>query len=303
MANTVPPLVLRIPNGAPLTPQQGDGNLTILVNVINALLAQIGVSLNPDGTLTAGALNNINQIANLSTFSDAFNAAGTLPTGVYTTGVYAVTAPAITAFAAGTILKFKADTSNTGAAQVKVNALTNQNIFKADTSALTAGDILAGDVVWLVYDGTNFQLVAMTRTATASVRGGVVLAASTDVATGTEAAKVITPATLAAGQGVAKAWVKFVGSTAVIAASYNISGVVRNATGDYTINFTVPFATANYAINGCAQSMPGLSAPVLVVNVHTSDGGLNSGKRIIVQRPDATAIDSTEVYFQAWGGQ
>jgi len=42
----------------------------------------------------------------------------------------------------------------------------------------------------------------------------------------------------------AQAWVVFTGSTATIRASFNVSGVVRNAAGDYTITFTAPFATA-----------------------------------------------------------
>lgn len=49
--------------------------------------------------------------------------------------------------------------------------------------------------------------------------------------------------------GSAKAWVNFNGSGgATIRASYNVSSVVRNATGDYTVNFTNALADANYAV-------------------------------------------------------
>ena len=44
-----------------------------------------------------------------------------------------------------------------------------------------------------------------------------------------------------------KAWVSFNGSTAVIRASYNVSSVTKNTTGDYTINFTTAMSDANYA--------------------------------------------------------
>jgi hypothetical protein len=50
-------------------------------------------------------------------------------------------------------------------------------------------------------------------------------------------------------QGSAKAWVQFVGATAVRNASYNVSSVTRNAAGDYTINFTNAFADAFYTTN------------------------------------------------------
>jgi len=51
-------------------------------------------------------------------------------------------------------------------------------------------------------------------------------------------------------QGSAKAWVNFNGTgTVAIRASYNVSSVTDNGTGDYTINFTNAFADTNYAIS------------------------------------------------------
>ena len=55
-------------------------------------------------------------------------------------------------------------------------------------------------------------------------------------------------------QGSARAWVNFNGvTTASIRASYNVSSVTRNGTGDYTVNFTTAFSNANYSSNGLAQ--------------------------------------------------
>jgi hypothetical protein len=45
----------------------------------------------------------------------------------------------------------------------------------------------------------------------------------------------------------AKAWVNFNGTNGSIRASYNVSSVTRNGTGDYTVNYTNAFADANYA--------------------------------------------------------
>jgi hypothetical protein len=48
--------------------------------------------------------------------------------------------------------------------------------------------------------------------------------------------------------GSAKAWVNFNGTgTVAIRASFNVSSITDNTTGDYTVNFTTPFADANYA--------------------------------------------------------
>jgi hypothetical protein len=52
----------------------------------------------------------------------------------------------------------------------------------------------------------------------------------------------------------AKAWVNFNGvGGATIRASYNVSSVTRNGTGDYTVNFTNAFADASYAF-ACSAS-------------------------------------------------
>ncbi|WP_189340524.1 MULTISPECIES: hypothetical protein [unclassified Mesorhizobium] len=55
--------------------------------------------------------------------------------------------------------------------------------------------------------------------------------------------------------GIAKAWVSFTvsGSTVTVRKSFNVSSVVRNASMDYTINFTNAMADANYAVAGASK--------------------------------------------------
>lgn len=65
--------------------------------------------------------------------------------------------------------------------------------------------------------------------------------------------------TLATQAGVevytAKAWVNFNGiGTVAIRASGNVSSITDNGTGDYTVNFTVAMADANYAVAGSANT-------------------------------------------------
>jgi len=48
-----------------------------------------------------------------------------------------------------------------------------------------------------------------------------------------------------------KAWVNFNGTgTVAIRASYNVSSITDNGTGNYTVNFTTALADANYSIVG-----------------------------------------------------
>jgi hypothetical protein len=51
----------------------------------------------------------------------------------------------------------------------------------------------------------------------------------------------------------ARAWVNFNGTNGSIRASGNVSSVVRNGVGDYTINFTTAMPDANYAVAGFAN--------------------------------------------------
>lgn len=53
-----------------------------------------------------------------------------------------------------------------------------------------------------------------------------------------------------------RAWVNFNGTTSpgTIRASFNVSSVTRNGTGDYTVNFTNAMIDANYCVaSSCAE--------------------------------------------------
>ena len=65
------------------------------------------------------------------------------------------------------------------------------------------------------------------------------------------AANAVTTAKLgtAEASGLCKAWVNFNGTgTVAIRASYNVSSITDNGTGDYTVNFTTALADANYCV-------------------------------------------------------
>lgn len=73
---------------------------------------------------------------------------------------YVVTlAPVPTAYTTGMEISFKPNTTNTGACTINVNALGAKSIKKEGTLDPADGDLKAGAIYKLVYDGTNFQLV------------------------------------------------------------------------------------------------------------------------------------------------
>ena len=79
-----------------------------------------------------------------------------------------------------------------------------------------------------------------------------------------------TPAEIASGR--AKAWVNFNGTgTVAIRASYNVSSITDNGTGDYTVNFTTALADANYS--GVVSAGIGGAAATLTTINHAAGGG------------------------------
>ena len=75
----------------------------------------------------------------------------------------------ISAIITGNQLKFKAGYTNTGAATMEIREADNVTVIKAATAikdaagnALTAGAIVAGQLYYIWYDGTNFRIVNIT---------------------------------------------------------------------------------------------------------------------------------------------
>lgn len=78
------------------------------------------------------------------------------------TDSYAITvSPAPNNLTAGDVFRFKADVANTGACTLKVNTLGAKSIKKNVSEDLITGEILAGQLITVEYDGTNFQLISI----------------------------------------------------------------------------------------------------------------------------------------------
>lgn len=70
--------------------------------------------------------------------------------------------------------------------------------------------------------------------------------------------RAVRPPSLSRAENVAKAWAIFNGTA--LTDSYGISGVADHGVGDFTLTFTTPFATANYAIIATASTQAGYGA-------------------------------------------
>lgn len=67
-------------------------------------------------------------------------------------------APAITTYTAGQGFSFKVSSANSGAVTVAVSGLAAKNLTKRGATALGSGDLPANSLVYIQYDGTQFQV-------------------------------------------------------------------------------------------------------------------------------------------------
>lgn len=107
---------------------------------------------------------------------------GTLTSGGGTTAYTLTPTVALGAYVTGERFAFKLHATNTGASTLNVSGLGARNIFKqtvAGPAALASGDLVGGQMVEVMYDGTQFQIIsgigaagAVTSIATAGLASG-----------------------------------------------------------------------------------------------------------------------------------
>jgi hypothetical protein len=127
---------------------------------------------------------------------------------------------------------------------------------------------------------------------------------------GTSSLKVVTPSNQQDHKSSCKAWVNFNGTgTIAIRDSYNVSSIVDNGVGDYTINFTTPFSSANYVLAGSAEdtSDAGVGKLMRVVCPRSNNTGTSSltpsSARITTLYSDTNSIDCETVVASFFGDQ
>jgi len=139
------PILVVGQNTGALVTSNSNGGLTFAdSSILPSKIAGLATLLNAKATVTA-----LNTKSSIYFGSDAG-----------ASDSYVITAsPIPSSYTTGMMVVFKANTINTGAASINVNALGVKNIIKRVNTVLANGDILALAFCWLVYDGTNFVLL------------------------------------------------------------------------------------------------------------------------------------------------
>jgi hypothetical protein len=149
---------LAAPTGSQTTPALDAGNVGLYTITLT------------NGQLTI-AQNQITTLATIPTFPTLPSVPAGVQGGTWvyvgtdtgTANNYAISfganQPIPAAYTAGMGIKFRAANACTGASVINVNGLGNVTIRRASGVALATGDISAGQIVELTYDGTYFQMV------------------------------------------------------------------------------------------------------------------------------------------------
>jgi len=104
--------------------------------------------------------------------------------------------------------------------------------------------------------------------------------------------------TVFSNAGIAKAWVNFNGTgTVAIRASFNVSSITDNGTGNYTVNFATAMQDVNYSIGSSVSYADAGGANRAINNI---DGGIYStfSVQFLVQNGVGSNEDSIGTFVQ-----
>ena len=208
------------------------------------------------------------------------------------TDTYTATlAPVIASYTTRAYYLIKFTNANTGAATLNLNALGAKNIKKEGTTALVSGDIPAGHVGILYYDGTNMVLCN-------PKSAGAVAATQAEQEAGSSTTVFTAPGRQQYHPSAAKAWVRIM-ADGTISDYYGVTSVSRTSIGEFVANLTTAFNGTGYVVfvmtqgaigapSGFMTSVKTLSTTSITVQVVNQAGNL---------------VDPTSTYIVCFGDQ
>jgi hypothetical protein len=136
-----------------------------------------------------------------------------------------------------------------------------------------------------------------------SLAGGVTQATQAAIEAETNEDTYIPPDLIKHTPGAAKAWVNFNGTgTPAISASYNVTSITDNGTGDYTVVWDTDFSGSDYAVAGVTTES-GANSDSGIVTLNSSTAPATTGVRIrtVDVNSAADVTDYDEVCVVAMG--
>lgn len=151
-----------------------------------------------------------------------------------------------------------------------------------------------------VAGGGTLEVTAATLTQNSSrIHTDANVATQATMETATSITDTVTPGRQHFHPGSAKAWVKWNGNTSTIDAGYNVSSITDNGTGDFTINWTTAFSSANYAVSGLGGGASG--AQRIYVSQNPAAAPTASAFRVIFFNDAGATVDGVWASVVAFG--
>lgn len=195
--------------------------------------------------------------------------------------------PVVGGYTTGLELTWKWGQTPTGGVVLNANGLGNISVVNPDGSALQGGQGTQGSIGKAVYDGTRAIYLAPPSPASQA-----------QMATATASASFVAPSMVKFNPFVPKAWCVFDGTatgTTSVSVGVGVASVVRAGTGSYSINFSAPYASANYAAFAIPGSPPAVGACII--------GARTTAAVTVFSFASTTGVvqDSTQVHFISFG--
>ena len=196
-----------------------------------------------------------------------YRAAGPYAADGEASDAYVITVvPAVDTLVAGMVFHFKANTANTGACTLNVNAKGAKAIKKNYNVDLDDNDIKANQLVSVIYDGTNFQLLSPINTANigTTYKNGVTTRAG-DTASGTQ--------NIAHGLGVAPVYVRITCTKSQSSTVLSSNGVYNGTTNScvYWLQIVGGSITGNSSTQGVYMIDSAGNSQVAVITVDATN--------------------------------
>jgi hypothetical protein len=157
--------------------------------------------------------------------------------------------PALTAYAAGNQFSFVVANTNTGAVTINIDGVGSKSITRTGSTALVAGDMVAGQVALIEYDGTRFQLLNGNSYTNLVVSGTLTYGGVTLTSAVTGTGKMVLDTSPTVNNPTVTNYVESVVAIGTVTSSNTIAltnGTVQTATltASTACTFTMPTATA-----------------------------------------------------------
>jgi hypothetical protein len=163
--------------GTTISSTWANNTLTDIATALTGSIASDGQTV-PSANLPMGGYGHTGVAS--ATTRTMYATSAQVQDGVFTyltsvSGTNTLTATAsvlMNAYVAGQVFYFLAPNANTGAVTININSIGAKSIYKEASVDLVNDDIIAGSIVTIIYDGTNFQLASSSGTGGGASGGG-----------------------------------------------------------------------------------------------------------------------------------